>query len=223
MHSRVRIRRICDMPRGRDAHNPHVRKPLCPVHPLMALFRTRAGIHRILREKRPLEPWAMRAWDASVAVQQAFHRLKHVRDLVLRLLVHPAVPLQRVRVRARQRWPACLYEAAERMTETSRAPVDSAYRTCSARITIIIIGGKGRCRAGPAQRDHSQRRRPGALMLIIEVSRKIFSLGGSQRNARGGTRTRAPNPNPLPAGATICRPSRLVCALLPLPPQHASA
>ena len=102
-HSRVRTRRICGVPRGRDAHNPHVRKPLCPVHPLMALFRTRAGIHRILREKRALEPWAMRAWDASVAMQQALHRLKHMRDLVLRLLVHPAVPLQHVRVRARQR------------------------------------------------------------------------------------------------------------------------
>ena len=101
-HSRVRTRRICGVPRGRDAHNPHVRKPLCPVHPLMALFRTRAGIHRILREKRALEPWAMRAWNASVAMQQALHRLKHVRDLVLRLLVHPAVPLQHVRARVRQ-------------------------------------------------------------------------------------------------------------------------
>ena len=71
--------------------------------------------------------------------------------------------------------------------------MDSAYRTCSTRIAIIIIDAKRRCRAGPAQRDHSQRRlrrrtgAPGKGDSVLKNLRGKPQCKAERRNANEGS------------------------------------
>ena len=97
--------------------------------------------------------------------------------------------------------------------------MDSAYRTCSTRIAIIIIDAKRRCRAGPAQRDHSQRRlrrrtgAPGKGDSVLKNLRGKPQCEAERRNANEGS-------DLAPAASRRGHLPLFVSRVCPLPPHH---